>query len=290
VFGIIPYTTFPTISIGPLEVRTFGLMVGIGVLVGAWVAARFVESRTDVTRDDVYKLATKLVIAGIIGSRITWVLSHWSEIDSPVDIVAVWQGGLQFSGGFIAAVIVGFPTVRRWSRPVRWWNLDGYAYGLTIGMAIGRIGCISVGEHFGRASSWLLAVRYDGGSTREPAVIGQTFHNTAIYEMLWLTVFFAILTWFVVRHRMVPGRLMGLFCVVYGVIRFSTDTLRVNDNRFLGMTGAQWMCLALVPTGIWILVRVCRVTARDIATPEADVEEEEAHDVVAADDDAITSQ
>src|SRR5262249_20051991 len=158
----IPYHTFPTISLGPFEFRTFGLMVGLGVLIGAWVAARFVERYTSVGRDETYRLATKLVIAGVIGARITWVLSHPSEIHSPLDVIAVWKGGLQFSGGFILAVIVGFPTFRRWSRPMRWWNLDGYAYGLSLGLAIGRIGCISVGEHFGSASSWLLAVHYNG--------------------------------------------------------------------------------------------------------------------------------
>src|SRR3954469_20501379 len=168
VLAAIPYTTFPKIDLGFVEIRTFGLMVAIGVMLGALIASRLAE-RFGVPADDTISLATRLVVAGVIGARITWVLTHPEQIDSPIDIVAVWQGGLQFSGGFIAAIIVGFPTVRRWSRPVRWWNLDGYAYGLTIGMAFGRIGCISVGEHFGGASSWLLAVRYDGGPTpREP--------------------------------------------------------------------------------------------------------------------------
>jgi phosphatidylglycerol:prolipoprotein diacylglycerol transferase len=270
-FAVIPYTTFPTISIGPLQLRTFGLMVGLGVLIGAWIAARYIEGHTEMTRDDVYRMATRLVIAGVIGARITWDITHWSEIESPIDLIAVWNGGLQFSGGFIAAVLVGMPTIRRWSRVNRWTNLDGYAYGLTLGLAIGRIGCISVGEHFGSHSSWLLAVRYDGGSTREttlgpnPLVVGSEFHNTAIYELLWMLLLFGALT-LVIRRRPAPGTLMGIFCVYYGVARGLSDFLRVNDKTVLGLTGAQWMCVLLIPAGIWILTRVRRFTAADLAT------------------------
>lgn len=264
--AVIPYETFPKVVLGPVELRTFGLMVGIGVLVGAWVAARYIEQRTETSRDDVYRLATWLVVAGVVGARLTWDVTHWSEIHSPLDLVAVWKGGLQFSGGFLAAVLVGMPTFRRWTRTVRWHNLDGYAFGLTIGLALGRVGCISVGEHFGSRSSWLLAVRYDGGSVREatlgsiPLVKGMEFHNTAVYELLWMLVLFGLLA-VLARRRPAPGVLMGVFCLYYGVARGLSDFLRVNDDTVLGLTGAQWMCVALIPAGIWILTRVRRAAA-----------------------------
>ena len=262
----IPYTTFPIITIGPIELRTFGLMVGLGVLLGAWVAAVYIERHTGVTRDETYRLATRLVIAGVIGARLTWDASHWDQIDSPIDLLAVWNGGLQFSGGFIAAVLVGVPTFRKWSKTVRWSNLDGYALGLTIGLAFGRIGCTSVGEHFGRMSSFFLAVRYDGGSVREPLLgsiplqKGMTFHNTAIYELLYLAVLFAILL-LVARRKPAPGTLIGIFCLYYGITRGLSDFLRVNDKTTLGLTGAQWMCVCLIPTSLWILTKVRKQTA-----------------------------
>jgi phosphatidylglycerol:prolipoprotein diacylglycerol transferase len=256
----IPYKTFPKIALGPIELRTFGVMVGLGVLVGAWVAAVHIERHTGVIRDETYRLATRLVIFGVIGARITWDLSHWSQIGSPLDLIAVWKGGLQFSGGFIAAVLVGYPTFRKWSRSVRWANLDGYAYGLTIGLAFGRVGCTSVGEHFGSHSSWLLAVRYDGGSTREPVLLGETFHNTAIYELLFLLVLFGGLL-LLARRRPAPGTLIGVFCLYYGLARGASDFLRVNDKTTLGLTGAQWMCVLLIPAGLLILTRVRKATA-----------------------------
>ena len=273
--GIIPYETFPMIELGPLHLRTFGLMVAIGVLVGAFLAARYGEEH-GVPRDTTYSLAMRMVIVGIIGARLTWVVSHTSQIHSPIDVIAVWQGGLQFSGGFLFAVAAGYPVYRKWNRVTRWHSLDGYAYGLTIGLGIGRIACTSVGEHFGRMSHFFLAVRYDGGSVREPTLgklplqRGMEFHNTAIYELIYLVLFFLFLTWLLYGRKQRPpvGTVLGLFCLFYGVARFASDSLRVNDDRFLRLTGAQYLCLALIPTGIWILRRVRRLLAEDLAAGE----------------------
>ncbi|MFL6206877.1 MAG: prolipoprotein diacylglyceryl transferase [Acidimicrobiales bacterium] len=270
VLSAIPYTTFPEIEIGPLSLRTFGLVVAVGVLLGAWLAARYGEE-FHIPRDTTYSLAMRMVVAGVIGSRITWVLSHLDELDSPVDAVAIWQGGLQFSGGFVFAVIAGYPVYRHWNRLTRWHSLDGYAYGLSIGLGIGRIGCYSVGEHFGSFSSFPLAVRYDGGSVREeligtvPLQPGMVFHQTALYELIYMVALFVLLTvvLYVRRPRPGPGVAMAIFTGFYGVARFLSDSLRVNDERLLGLTGAQYLCLALLPTSVWIWFRVRPQLARD---------------------------
>lgn len=266
VLAAIPYTTFPTIELGPLNLRTFGLMVALGVLLGAWIAARYAE-RFGLERDETYRVATWMVLAGIIGSRLTWVATHTDQVDSPVDVIAIWEGGIQFSGGFIFALAVGLPFFRRWPRVLRWQVLDGFALGLSVGLAMGRVGCYSVGEHFGRTTDFFLATRYDGGDVRESTlgdavlVPGTTFHNTALYEFIYLMLLFAGLGALVLRvHRrgreVAPGTLVGAFVLFYGIARFASDSLRVNDERVAGMTGAQWMCLAMVPAGIWILWKV----------------------------------
>jgi phosphatidylglycerol:prolipoprotein diacylglycerol transferase len=209
-----------------------------------------------------------MVLAGIVGSRLTWVATHTDSIKSPVDVIAIWQGGIQFSGGFIAALAVGYPMFRKWTRGQRWNVLNGYAWGLTAGIAIGRIGCYSVGEHFGRPSDFFLAVRYDGGSVREPElgkghplVKGMTFHNTALYELITLGVLFFVMVGMILWARrkgteVRPGTLVALFMVYGGIERFLLDTLRVNDERLLHMTGAQWMSLVMVPYGLWVWFKV----------------------------------
>jgi phosphatidylglycerol:prolipoprotein diacylglycerol transferase len=266
VFAVIPYTTFPTIDLGPLNLRTFGLMVALGVLLGAWIAAQYAE-RFGIERDDTYRVATWMVLAGIIGSRLTWAATHTDQIENPIDVIAIWEGGIQFSGGFVAALIVGLPFFRRWKRLQRWHVLDGYALGLALGLALGRVGCYSVGEHFGRMSGFFLATRYDGGEVREPLLgdvplaVGDTFHNTALYEFIYLMIIFGIMAAWVLRARragreVATGTLVGFFVLVYGICRFLSDTLRVNDERVLSMTGAQWMSLVMIPAGAYILLKV----------------------------------
>jgi phosphatidylglycerol---prolipoprotein diacylglyceryl transferase len=262
VLAAIPYTTFPEL---PLGLRTFGLMVALGVLIGARLGSGYSE-RFGVNRDDTYRTGTLMVLAGIVGSRLTWVATHTDQLDSPLDVIAIWEGGIQFSGGFIAALIVGFPMFRRWTVVQRWHVLNGYAWGLTLGVAIGRIGCYAVGEHFGRTTDFFLGTRYDGGDVREPFLgeelltEGTVFHNTALYEMLWLLALFVVMTvWIVLArrkgHEVLPASFVALFMVWYGAARFLTDTLRVNDERVLSMTGAQWMSLVMVPYGLWVWFR-----------------------------------
>lgn len=254
----IPYTTFP--ELGPI--RTFGLFVGIGVLLGAWIAGRYIEERAGIDREESYRMATRLVVAGVIGARLTYVVSHLEDMDSILDPFAVWEGGLQFSGGFAGAIVFGIPFFRRWSKRQRWIALDGYAYGLSLGLAIGRIGCYAVGEHFGSLSTFPLAVRYDGGSVRESTigdvrlVEGMTFHQTALYEFLYLLVLFGVLA-LVVRRGARPATAMAIFCAWYGVARFLSDFLRVNDEEVLGLTGAQYLqaLVALASVWVWFWVR-----------------------------------
>ena len=278
VLAAIPYTTFPDIELGPLTLRTFGLMVALGVLLGAWIAAMYAE-RFGVLRDDTYRVGTWMVLAGIIGSRLTWAATHTDQIDNPVDVIAIWQGGIQFSGGFIFALIVGLPFFRRWRKLLRWQVLDGYALGLSIGLALGRVGCYAVGEHFGRTTDFFLASRYDGGEVREPTlgdvplVPGTTFHNTSLYEFIYLVVLFAGMGALVLATRrrgreVTPGTLLGTFVLYYGVMRFISDSFRVNDERVASMTGAQWMCLAMIPAGLWILLKV-RPRLAALASAEA---------------------
>lgn len=250
----IPYTTFPEIALGPLTLRTFGIMVALGVVAGTVVAARWGE-RWGVPNDTTVSLATRMVIAGIVGSRLTWVVTHLDSIDSVVDVVAVWEGGLQFSGGFIFAVAFGLPTFLRWDRYTRWRMFDGSVLALTIGAALGRVGCYAVGEHLGGPTDFFLGTRYDGGDTREgPLEIGQTIHNTSLYELLSLVVLGGVLWWILFRRKSGLGTAFGLFLVWYSASRFATDFLRTYDDTTFGLTGAQFMCLVLFPVGVAVLV------------------------------------
>jgi len=83
-----------------------------------------------------------------------------------------------------------------------------------------------------------------------------------------MVVLFLFFTWLLYLRKQRPpaGTTLGIFCLYYGVMRFASDSLRVNDDRFLGLTGAQYLCLALIPTSGWILLRVRKQLAADAAS------------------------
>jgi len=121
-------------------------------------------------------------------------------------------------------------------------------------------------------------VRFEGGSVREdslgdqPLVEGVVFHQTAIYELIYLLVIFAVLWWLLHRRPPVaPGTGMGVFCLLYGPLRLGTDFLRINDETVLGLTGAQYLMIGISLASIWILLQVRPATAT-LRAAEADAE------------------
>jgi len=273
----IPYHTFPSIRLGPVELHTFGLFVALGMFLGALVTTRYADRR-GISREVVYKLAFRFVLWGIVGARVAWVLSHMSEIHSALDVVAVWQGGLTFTGGFIVAVVSAVPILRGLTPVQRWDIADGIALGLAVGVAIGRVGCYAVGEHLGKPTSFFLGVKYLGGVTREgPLVVGTVYHNTALYEFVHLVVLSALLAFLLFGwKRATPGTAMGVFCLWYGVARFATDFFRAYDESLFGLTAAQYLCLVLAPVGLWILATGRRRRARLESGPESSPDPESA--------------
>jgi phosphatidylglycerol---prolipoprotein diacylglyceryl transferase len=248
----IPYHSFPELVLGPLRLHTFGLFVMAGIAAGVVVAGRRNE-RYGIPRSDTERVGITLVVVGLIGARLAWVVTHRKEIHSPIDVIAVWNGGLQFSGGFVAAILLAPFITRSWPRVQKWALLDGAILGLAIGQCIGRFGCIAVGEHLGGPTSFFLGMHYLGGTVIEgPLTVGETYHNCAIYEVLWLIPLIAVLFW-MDRRGTRPGMMSATFILSYAVLRFLTDMLRINDERVLGLTGAQYMCIALIPFGLWVL-------------------------------------
>jgi phosphatidylglycerol:prolipoprotein diacylglycerol transferase len=259
----IPYRTLPTISIGPLTIRTFGVFVAIGILVGVWAFLRYARDR-DLDADLLSRLAWWVIALGIIGSRLLFVITHWSEFSGdPLSMFAVWQGGLQFSGAFLISIVVIVWFTRRHPEMPGLVVSDGIVYGLAPGLAIGRLGCMAVGEHLGGETSFPLAWKYLGGETREPIAggVGAVVHSTAMYELFLMLPLVGLL-WYLQRRRVEPGWLTVTFLVYYGTQRFLTDFLREYDRTVAGLTGAQFLCIGMVLGGLALAARLRRRSRR----------------------------
>jgi phosphatidylglycerol:prolipoprotein diacylglycerol transferase len=245
--------------LGPIPIRTFGVFVAIGILVGVWLFLGYARRR-GLDAAELGRFATWVVILGLVGSRLLFVVTRWGEFaDDPLSVFAVWQGGLQFSGAVLIAIAVIWWYGRRHPEVGALQLSDGVVYGLAPGVAIGRLGCIAVGEHLGTQTSFLLGWKYLGGPTREPVAggVGSVIHNTAIYELFLLLPLIALLVW-MERRRVPTGWLTVTFLLWYGVQRLLTDFLRAYDRTVAGLTGAQYVCLGMIAAGLFIAVRLVR--------------------------------
>ncbi len=268
----IPYRTFPVINLGPIPIRVFGVMVAVGILVGTWVFLRFARQR-GLDPEELTSLAWRVVIFGIIGSRVLFVLTHLSEFsDRPLSVFALWEGGLQFSGAFLIAIGVIVWWLRRHPDVPGWTLSDGIVLGLVPGLMIGRIGCYAVGEHLGTTTDFFLGVKYLGGETREgPIEVGSVIHNTALYEFVLLAPL-AVLLFALARRRAPRGMITATFLIWYGIQRFATDFLRAYDDTVLGLTGAQYISLGMLLAGVVIALRVRRGPSDVPVAAQADAE------------------
>ena len=112
----VPYRTFPEVDLpGPLPtLHTFGLLVGLGVLVGIYILAAYMDRVAGVERDTTYRFAFWVVLIGFVVARLTFVITYFVCVDSRLDFVAVWKGGLYLAGGFIAGIFVFVVWHRRY--------------------------------------------------------------------------------------------------------------------------------------------------------------------------------
>mgnify|MGYP001571518693 CR=1 FL=1 len=241
---MIPYVEWHTINIGPVHLQVWGLFVGLGFLFGAYMAAGMAKQRGQDPKI-VYDLLPWLVLAGLIGGRLGYVLfydlSHF--IEYPLEMFALWQGGSSMFGGLIACLIVGLGYLRYRKVDLMLYS-DILIFGLPFGIWIGRIGCFLIHDHPGTATDFFLGTKFPDGVVR---------HDLGLYESLAGLAMSVVFLWLVRKPRP-TGTYLAAFAISYGLFRFGFDFIRINDVRYFGLTPAQYLCFASIAVGLGILM------------------------------------
>lgn len=239
--GVITINIDPELRLGPLTLAWHGLTIALGIVLGAVVAARWLRERgLDV--EPMYTFGGLAALGGIVGARIFYLLEHDPRgLLTPGRLFSTH--GFTFDGGVILAAILIAGYVHRHRLPGLY--LDACAAGLPLGVAVGRIGDVINGEHYGDRSTFFLAVRnaHPDAETPDPAL---AYHNGGLYEVLLATVIFVVV--WPLRHRVKrPGDLAWIVLGVFAAGRFFEFFLRGDSPQLaLGLNNAQWTSLVLL--------------------------------------------
>lgn len=253
ILASIPSPPINDFHIGPLRVTFYGIFIMTGVVI-AWLVIRnrFVARGGDVAVAE--RIVIRVVIYGFLGARAAYVSTHLSRFEGEWwKVIAIWEGGLALYGGLTVGAIVIYVFSRKWdvSAPD---FLDSVAPGLPLAQALGRFGNYFNQELFGTPTDlpWGLEI---APQFRPPEhADAATFHPTFLYESLWNVGLAFFIMWVGRRYPSMRGRLVGVYFLGYGFIRFLMELIRTDTTfRFLGLSRNGWVSIGVVLLGVIVL-------------------------------------
>lgn len=225
----IPRIEFQDWVIGPIPLRLYGLMIGLGFILGIFLAARQAK-KEGINPDRVLDLGVYVLLTAIVGSRALFVLTDLREFAAkPLEAFALWKGGLVFYGGLLAAVPVGIWYLRKHKLPV-WKTADIMAPSIALGQAFGRLGCFSAGCCYGAPSHGWFSVIFSDQHSLAP--LGVPLFPTQLTESFGAFLIFVALMLFR-RYKKYDGQLFWLYVLLYAVLRFIVEFFRGDAIRGL---------------------------------------------------------
>jgi phosphatidylglycerol:prolipoprotein diacylglycerol transferase len=240
--------------VGPVAVRWYGLMYLLGfvlfVVLGKYRARQ--NLLTGWHPRDVDDMLFYGVFGVILGGRLGYVLFYKPlyYLDHPLEVFALWQGGMSFHGGLIGVLIAMVLFARR--RHKRWLEVTDFVAPLApLGIAAGRLGNFINGELWGRPTSVPWAMVF-------PQVDTLPRHPSQLYELGLEGLALFVLLWVYARRRRPVGAVSGLFLIGYGVFRFVVEYAREPDNFLgvlaLGLSMGQWLSLPMIAAGVVLMI------------------------------------
>ncbi len=255
-------------EIGPIKVYSYGLMLGIGFLLGSYILSLELK-RKRLNPNEASNITIVALIFGIIGAKLLYVIENWETAKQSFIDTLFSAGGLTWYGGFILGIAAIVVYIKQRKIPILK-VLDGLGVALILAYGVARIGCHLSGDgDYGFPTDLPWGTNYENG-TYPPSKAFAIFpevacqypncvvpnntpcHPTPVYEML-LGVAGFILMWNYFRKKNYPdGMLFAIYLMMSSAFRFSVEFLRLNPRFLFGLSEAQLISIVLFIIGaVW---------------------------------------
>jgi phosphatidylglycerol---prolipoprotein diacylglyceryl transferase len=242
------------IYLGPLSIHWYGLMYLLGftlfMLLGRYRIKHNPQAALNNTILD--DLLFYGMLGVILGGRLGHVLFYQFDyyLQQPLEIFAVWKGGMSFHGGFLGVIAAMAILARKFK--LQWLAVTDFIAPLVpLGLGAGRIGNFINAELWGRPTdvSWGMVF---------PNVDTLPRHPSQIYEFALEGIVFFVLLWVYSAKPKPVGAVSGMFLIGYGVFRSVAEFFREPEDGFmgvltLGVSMGQWLSLPMIIVGVWMI-------------------------------------
>jgi phosphatidylglycerol---prolipoprotein diacylglyceryl transferase len=268
-----------------LPLHTYGLLIASAFLVGIWLAQREARRRGQ-DPERIADLAFWVLVAALVGSRVFFILVNWGDyfgaralVQTPFGriprLLAFWEGGLVFYGGFIGAALTAWWYMRRARLPFLP-HADTMIPSVAFGHFLGRLGCYAAGCCWGEVAHGHLPW---GARFPEVSLAYQTFagrdhpeqflaadrattlplHPVQLYEAFGELALFVLLVFVVRPRKAFHGQVLATWLLAYAVLRTVVELFRGDLERgvWFGLGAGQWTSIAIFAVGaaIWARAR-----------------------------------
>ncbi len=242
-----------------------GILIAVALLVGLFLTERLAK-RTGQNPEIYLDLAIYLVISGVIGARVGYIITHWELFSSGMEHIFNISTGMSFSGAVIAGLIVSFVYCK--SRKYSWLKVcDTVAPGILFGQLIGVVGQFLERSVLGTYSDGILAMQVDVQDVDTHTMmmsrssIGMMqggflqVHPITLYELILFLVLFIILIILFFKKQM-NGIVIAIYLIIYGGVRFFTEFIRLDSRKTIGgmISLEHIISFVLVLFGVLLLV------------------------------------
>lgn len=240
------------------KIQIYGLLMAVAVGLAYWLAMKR-KTKLGISSEDADTIIFLVLISGFLGARVYHVVSEFAlYLQSPLQVFAIWKGGLSIYGAGIGGVlaVLGYVWYNKRVQETKYsvlQILDWLTPSVVLGQIIGRFGNFANYELYGNPTNLAWKMFVPVQFRVPPFELNQFFHPLFLYEAMGSLVILI----FLLRLKLKTGYLFLLWVLMYNVLRFFLEQLRIGSVVYgnIRVNGIVSLLLVVLAIAIWYKIR-----------------------------------